>query len=211
MGLKQWLRPAGVVLLSGALTACGGNVEPAGVSVSIEVDPAARSSPPDAEEASGRAAAAVVSPHAAATLPVHPHGTLLEGLPGAYAHEALRGYVEEAALGTALPSDQAASDHLQLSAVIAVTATVGQVNAALNQVGARIVSMQPGNSEVRLDVQAPDATPSPRDLATQLLATRAFVAIDGVRSAALPAPLIQPAPVVDPDAPAPVEDHQPPP
>ena len=100
---------------------------------------------------------------------------------------------------------------MHLSAVIAVTATIGQVNAALNQVGARIVSMQPGNSEVRLDVQAPGATPLPRELATQLLATRAFVAIDGVRSAALPAPLIQPVPAVDPDAPAPVEDHQSPP
>lgn len=210
-GWNRWLWPICIVLLPSALSACGGNIEPAGVSGPIDIDPMTRSSRPDAEDAYRRATKAVVASHVAAALQTRPHGTLLDGLPGTYAHQALRGYVEEQSLDTAVSQDQTTSDRLQLSAVIAATATVGQVNAALNQVRARIVSMQPDNSEVRLDLEAPGGTPSKHDVALKLMASRAFEAIDGVRTTALPAPLIQPAPVVDPYAPAPVDDHQSPP
>ncbi len=198
----------GLWVLCGALGACGGNFEPPGVATGIGADLSARAASLEAlREVRARPVGGSANTAAAAIGP----GVLLDGLPGAYAYAALRGHVEESAAATSPSYEPSASARLHLNAVIAQTATVGQVNAALNDLGARIVAMQPGNSEVMLDVATPGGRPAASQVAARLVASRAFESVEGLRSAFDPATAAASPQLGDLYAPAPVEDHQSPP
>lgn len=191
------------------LTACGGRLEPpTATSADADTDSAAsmaQDPSPDTPQPTLNAALRV--PAHDETSVTAGQGVLLAGVPGTNAYSALRGHVEETAHAAASPSQR-------LSAVIDRSATVGQVNAALTAADARIVSMQPGNPEVMLDLAQPAQGIDARNAVAQLLATRAFTSIHIPGSA--PAPVSAPggsvhAQVFDPSAPEPVEDHTSPP
>ncbi len=195
---------AGLLVVLGTLTGCGGDLDRAVATTSLSASQMARpaAAPGAQREADAKARAPLTKVYA--SQPVAPVGTLLDGIPGAYAYSALRSYVDERAVG----ASPEAPERLRLNAVIAHTATVGQVNATLSAVGARIVSMQPGNSEVTLDLAIQGGRPSKTDVTSQLIATRAFVSVGEMPTTTgttLSAPT---PPAFDPYAPAPVEDHQ---
>lgn len=196
----------GMVTLSGTLTACGGNIESSGTLTSIGADPIARWAPSPVAQHKVLSRARPPSPNTAPDRFAAPRGVLLDGVPGTYACTALRGYIDESVVGASAAT--ATPERLRLNAVIAPTATIGQVNAALRSVGARIVSMQPGNSEVMLDLATPGGRPSQVDMAAQLIATRAFESVGGTQPAARFTPTATIPSAFDPSAPAPVEDHQ---
>lgn len=197
----------GMLAVLGLLTGCGGDMDRAAVTASLSAPQMARpAATPDARQEAAKQTRAPLT-GGQASQPLAPVGTLLDGIPGAYAYSALRSYVDE---GAASASPEA-PERLRLNAVIARTATIGQVNATLSAVGARIVSMQSGNSEVTLDLALQGGRPSRTDVASQLIATRAFVSVDGMPAATGPALSAPPSPAFDPYAPPPVEDHQSPP
>lgn len=205
MDRGRWIVTRGLWPVLGLLTACGGNFEPTGVATTAGVDAMARTGAlplarPAAHDPKPTGFTSVAPVRGTAS-----RGVLLDGVPGAQALESLRGYVEDTA---SLKIQSEPVDRLRMNAVIARTATVGQVNTALTALGARIVSMQPGNSEVTLDVASFGRQRSKTAVATQLLATRAFEAADGVQPAAQRAPVTPTALGFDPYAPAPPDDHQ---
>lgn len=195
-----------MVMLSAALTACGGNIEPQEPPGTIGAAPVARPAVSPIARRDVDVLARPASPNAAPDPAAAPRGVLLDGVPGTYASTALRGYVDDSTLG--ISAEAAVTERLRLNAVIAPTATVGQVNATLKALGARIVSMQPGNSEVTLQLVTPGGRPSKTDVARQLIATRAFESVDGLQPTARLMPTATTPPPFDPQAPAPVEDHQ---
>ena len=96
-----------------------------------------------------------------------PSGTLLEGVSGMNALAALRDYSAPAspAVTTARP---------RVQAIISADAIVGQVNAALTSVGARIVFMQPGNNRVMLELAHASGPQTPEAVSQRLAYSRAF-------------------------------------
>ncbi|MDL2337099.1 MAG: hypothetical protein QFE16_04580 [Pseudomonadota bacterium] len=89
------------------------------------------------------------------------------------ARSALRAYAEKAPL-PAEASFSAAAPRAYLNAVISSSATVGQVNAALTTVGARIVAMQDGSSTVTLELSNAGGPQSAQNVTARLAASRAF-------------------------------------
>lgn len=95
-------------------------------------------------------------------------GVLLEGAAGMKAMAALRDYTapaSSASPGLAKP---------RVEAILSPNAMVGQVNSALTLVGARIVSMQPGNSRLMLELNGAGASTTPEALSQRLAYSRAF-------------------------------------
>lgn len=190
-----------MLVLLGALSGCGGRIEPANTEAPLVSASAFQSTnesvaPPGTS--SRRTALTVAAPPAIAT---PPRGVLLTGLPGANACSALRVYVIDAA-----DAQTSASRRTPLTAFIDPTATVGQVNAALNAVGARIVAMQPGRNAVAIELEDEGGTKSPRDTVARLMASRAFQWVQGPGLPTAPVAL-----AVDPAASEPIDDHAPPP
>lgn len=147
------------LLLIGSLAACGGNVEPSLTATTLDAGPVRQQY---AVSASPRA----IAPTAAAGA-VSMRGVLLGGVPGLSARAAVRDYSERA-------TPHAPSPGTFVSAVIGSSATVGQVNAALTQVGARIVAMQEGRSEVTLALSNAGDRAAAQHAAARLATSRAF-------------------------------------
>lgn len=202
--------PARAALWMGlvALAGCGGRLDStvstptAFVGSSIESAASMSHDTPASTLAATRLASAPNETPATAV-----RGVLLPGVPGTNAYSALHDHVEETA-------DATASASQRLNAVIDRNATVGQVNAAMSAVGARIVSMQPGNAELVLGLAQPAHDPAARHAVAQLLATRAFTSIHAPGSAPVPAAALAEsvhAQGFDPSAPEPIDDHASPP
>jgi len=106
---------------------------------------------------------------ASAAAPAAPamSGVLLEGVAGMNAIAALRNFTapENPSPGLAKP---------RVEAILSPNAMVGQVNSALTLVGARIVSMQPGNSRLMLELNSAGASTTPEALSQRLAYSRAF-------------------------------------
>ncbi|MES2319452.1 MAG: S8/S53 family peptidase [Pseudomonadota bacterium] len=142
------------------------------------------------------AAALVWRITASSTPPTLP-GILLDGAPDSPAADAIPEYQAartEADLASALDANGAAYYRTQLEAVIADNATVGQVNAALNSVAARLVWSMRMNRVVTLQV------PDPGSLAALMQVAAALTALPGIESASvsfLPVPDELP-PSIDP-------------
>jgi len=123
-----------------------------------------------------------VAPGAARSAGPATAGVLLEGAAGMNAIAAVHDFTapSNASPGLAKP---------RVEAILSPTAMVGQVNAALTLVGARIVGMQSGNSRLMLELSSAGASTTPEALSQRLAYSRAFE------------PYQPPPP--------PVEDHQP--
>ena len=172
-----WAAPLALALAVG-LSACGGHSE----STLAELSRAT---------ASMAAATSAIAPHPGpnqtvrpmspqAGVAASPQGVLLGGVPGMNAYAALSFLTDQA-------SDPA--ERPRLKAAIDRSATVGQVNAALDAVGARIVSMRPGHGEVALELADASRAASVQAVTQQLVASRAFTAVGGPE-AVLPRPAL---------------------
>ncbi len=193
---------APVWLLVAALAGCGGRLEPTASTLTASAASAPHGFLPDTAAPTQAVSPLAVPPQERAAAV---RGVLLPGVPGTNAYSALQGHVEETA-------DASASASQQLSAVIDRSATVGQVNAALIAVGARIVAMQPGNPELMLDLVQAARDPAARHAVAQLLATRAFTSVHRPGSAPATVQVGSfDAQAFDPSAPEPVDDHASPP
>ena len=137
-------------------------------------------------------------------------GCCSPGVPGLNAYAALAGHLEAGPFAAAAEGQAAAP---RLKAVIRRTSTVGQVNAALMAAGARIVSMQPGNSELVLELSGAATSD---EAAQRLFATQAFDSVvqpDGsaIASSLAAAGRAAVEPAGDSLLPETVDDHQSPP
>lgn len=196
-----------LLLISSTLAGCGGRGDPPLAEARLDTDSTVQGTPAIARTPSESAPQTASLPtHAAATAP---RGRLLEGLPGTNAYASL----SDVAAGDPAASETPSAARIRLIAVIDRSATVGQVNAVLNEVGARIVSMQPGNDTLSLEVKSADGPPSIQDTAARLLATRAFQSVQGPGLA--PVTRADARAPIGPDADAavaePIDDHAPPP
>lgn len=179
--MPTWAAPLALALAVG-LSACGGHSEPTLAEL-------ARGT------ASMAAATGATAPHPGANQAVRPmsqqagvaapsQGVLLGGVPGMNAYAALSFHTDRSSNAAERPRLKAAIDH---------SATVGHVNAALDAVGARIVSMRPGHSEVALELADASRAGSVQAVTQQLVASRAFTAVGGP-DAVLPRPALPATP-----------------
>ncbi len=175
----ELLRASTLVGLMGLLSACGGRPEQASIetpSVGIAV---ARAATESTSHAGG--ATLATAPTSTSAANAARRGVLLPGLPGENAFSALQMYVAgDRETGGAHPAP--------LNATLDQSATVGQANAALSAVGARIVSMQPGHRTVDIEL-APaggGSSSSNQQVAASLLASHAFQWVQGPGLPVLP-------------------------
>ncbi|MEI7465338.1 MAG: hypothetical protein WCJ87_08330 [Burkholderiales bacterium] len=185
----ELLRISALLGLLGLLSACGGRSEQANIET------------PSGGIAVAQAATASISPAANPTGTTAPtgaasaarRGVLLPGLPGENAFSALQPYVAG--------DREAAGVHpAPLSATLDLAATVGQANAALSAIGARIVSMQPGHRTMDIEL-APVGGGSPssnQQAAASLLASHAFQWVQGPGLPVLPEGLLADPAVSEP-------------
>lgn len=166
--------------LAAALGGCGGGGEPTPVTLTPDaaaraasfqrtLDLAPTSAGPLAALTAQRDASAIAPSAAAAASAVAPAtvGVLLEGAAGLSAMAALRDYTAPSSASPGLPKPR-------VEAILSANAVVGQVNAALAQVGARIVGMQTGNSRLTLELSGAGASTTPEALSQRLAYSRAF-------------------------------------
>jgi hypothetical protein len=115
----------------------------------------------------------------------------LAGLPGENAFTSVQAYaVKDREPETACPMAAGLNDAAALKATLDLGATVGQVNTALDAVGARIVSMRPGHKTLALELApAHGVSLSNQQVAARLLASRAFQWVQGAGLPVLPAGL----------------------
>ncbi len=196
---------AGVALISlSALIACGGRTEPTMTEASISNAstfraPADTPAPQRLPLRSNAVAAA-----SASTVNASPRGVLLTGVSGANAFAALSVYVLDSPASS--QSATSAPRTTSLTAFIDLSATVGQVNAALNAAGARIVAMRPGHTAIEIELADAVRTATLRDAAARLIVSRAFQWVQGPGLPAAPFAM-----AADPAASEPIDDHAPPP
>ncbi|MFM9915689.1 MAG: hypothetical protein ACKVOX_07765 [Rhizobacter sp.] len=127
-------------------------------------------------------------------------GGLLTGAPGLSAISVLRDSAEQEGPARVSTSTTASSPkRARLYALVGTAATVGQVNAALIELGARIVAMAPANRLLTLELADPGSALGLQDASTRLMASRAF---EGV--AATPLTSVASLPDVEP-----LDDHRP--
>jgi len=196
---------AGIALfVLSALSACGGRTEQAMTDVSISNASTFHTSTdsPAAERLTARSSAVV--PASASTVNAPPRGVLLMGVSGANAYAALS--VHALDLPASPQRATSAPRRTALTAFVDLSATVGQVNAALNAAGARIVAMRPGHTAIEIELTDSGGTVPPQDAAARLMASRAFQWVQGPGLPAAPFAL-----AVDPAASEPIDDHAPPP
>jgi hypothetical protein len=191
------LRISVVISALTLLSACGGRSEPTAIEASSANAQAARvatESTAQAPAVAKRSAEAIGTD--AAAVAAGQRGVLLTGLPGDNAYEALQFYavVNRQTAATKQPTS-APTPSTPLKATLDPAATVGQVNAALDAVGARIVSMTPRNKTVTLAMSpiGGDALTS-QQVAASLLASRAFKQVQGPGLPVLPEEV-----TIDPD------------
>jgi hypothetical protein len=175
----ELLRASTLMGLLGLLSACGGRPEQASIdapSGGIAVAQAATGSTSLA--GSSTLAAALTSAGAATAAR---RGVLLPGLPGQNAFSALQPYV-------AGDREAGGAQSARLNATLDLSATVGQANAALSALGARIVSMQRGHRTVDIELEpAGGGSPlSSQQAAASLLASHAFQWVQGPGLPVLP-------------------------
>lgn len=164
------------------LSACGGRSEPpAGETVSGNTQTTRIATDATSQTLTASKRSAEPMGTDAASVSAGQRGVLLAGLPGDSAYEALQFYavVDRQAATTKQPT-AGSTPSTALKATLDPTATVGQVNAALNAVGARIVTMTPRNATVTL-VMMPinSGALTHQQVAASLLASRAFKRVQG--------------------------------
>lgn len=193
------VRASVMVSILGLLSGCGGRSEPTVVQQATPVSTASSRIAPESIAQAAPSARRKVEPIGsdAAAVSAGQRGVLLTGLPGDNAMEALQFYAvvnQQTTDAKQRPSVSAAP--MPLKATLDATATVGQVNAALGAVGARIVAMTPRNRTVTLALTPiGGAGLSNQQVAARLLASRAFTRVQGRGLPALPEEL-----TIDPDA-----------
>lgn len=187
-----------LVALLGLLSACGGRPEQASIETPSGGIAAAQAATESISHAAGVTLAAAQTRVSAGSATTARHGVLLPGLPGENAFSALQPYVAGDRQSEAAQQPAAAVNQpTPLNATLDMAATVGQVNAALDAVGARIVAMQPGRKTLAIEL-APLGGGSPstnQQAAASLLASHAFQSVQGPGLPALPNEL-----TIDPDA-----------
>ncbi len=187
-----------------ALSACGGRTEPEMTAASISSASTFRAptDSPATERLTARSSA--VAAANASRVHASPRGVLLTEVSGANAFAALSVYALDP-LASPQP-ETSAPRRTSLTAFIDLSATVGQVNAALNAAGARIVAMRPGHIAIEIELADAGGTVPLQDAAARLMASRAFQWVQGPGLPAAPFAL-----AVEPAAPEPIDDHAPPP
>ena len=194
------LRATTLVALLGLLSACGGRSEQASIETPSGGIAAAQAATESISHATGAkfAATLAAAPTGAGTATTARRGVLLPGLPGENAFSALQPYIAGDRQSAVAQQPAAAMNHpTPLNATLDMTATVGQVNAALDAVGARIVAMQPGRKTLAIElVPLGGGSPSTnQQAAASLLASHAFQSVQGPGLPTLPNEL-----TIDPDA-----------
>lgn len=134
-------------------------------------------------------------------------GVMLAGLPGENAFDALQFYaVVDREVKPASKAAAAAIPSGPLKATLDLTATVGQVNAALNAVGGRIVGMQPRRKFLIIELMpVAGALMANQQAASKLVSSRAFQWVQGPGMPAMPeGPKAAPSPSdpIDHDGPS---------
>ena len=196
---------AGVALaVLSALIACGGHTDPTMTEAPISNASTFRA--PADTPASQRLPlrSNAVAAASASTVRASPRGVLLTDVSGSNAYAALSMCVLDSP-ASSQPATSAPHT-TSLTALIDLSATVGQVNAALNAAGARIVAMRPGHTAIEIELADAVGTATLRDAAARLMASRAFQWVQGPELPAAPLAL-----AVDPAASEPIDDHAPPP
>jgi cytochrome c553 len=190
-----------MVWLLGMLAACGGRPEPTNVEAPSGSVQSARSAAESTPQ--GATTTRTTGQSGVVTATTTQRGVLLSGLPGENAFTSVQAYaVGDRESKTARPMAAGLKDAAALKATLDLGATVGQVNAALDAVGARIVSMRPGHKTLALEL-APvgGVSLSNQQAAARLLASRAFQWVQGPGLPALPAGVTADPAVSEP------EDH----
>lgn len=202
----ELLRASALACLLALLSACGGRSEQISTDIPVGSTSTALTSAESVSQADVPPRRATeISAHAGAATAVR-RGVLLAGLPGDNAYAALQVYVagDHEVSFTGVPA-AAMTRAASLNATLDLAATVGQVNAALSAVGAHIVAMQPGHKTLAIELTTSDKPPSNRDVAANLIASRAFQWVQGAGL-----PTVSHELTADPAVSEPADDHAPP-
>jgi len=173
--------------LLGLLSACGGRPEQASIETTSGGIAVAQAATESTSHATSATLASAQMSTSAAT--ASRRGVLLPGLPGENAFSALQPYVAGDPEAT-VPHVPAASEthSVPLNATLDLSATVGQANAALSAVGARILAMQPGHKTLAIELEPVGGglPSSSQQAAASLLASHAFQWVQGPGLPVLP-------------------------
>lgn len=183
----ELLRANALACLLALLSACGGRTEQTSTDIPVGSTSTARTSAESTSQADIPTRSATEISAQAGTATSARRGVLLAGLPGDNAYAALQAYVvgDREVSETTLPA--AALTHTApLNATLDLAATIGQVNAALSAVGARIVAMQPGHKTLAIELTTSGTPPSNRDVAASLIESHAFQWVQGPGLPVLP-------------------------
>lgn len=180
------LRVCSLVLLLAQLSACGGRSEQSTADLGPGSVLTARSLP----ESPLRAVSSVRSTDQAHVVKAAQRGVLMAGRAGDNAFAALQVFSADDREPVAVSQKSVALTHLPaLDATLNLSANVGEVNAALNGAGARIVGMHPGHKTITLELIDSNPPLTNPQAAASLLASRAFQWVQGPGLPVLPAGL----------------------
>jgi hypothetical protein len=189
----EYTHPSVLLPLLCALASCGGGPEPTRLEVTTgNVSTVRTASALTAQATTLKPATAQLGPVTGTASPTGAaqRGVLLAGLPGENAYSVLQSYVADDGQPTAAhPAVPAVVRPVPLKATLHLAATVGQVNAALNAVGGRIVAMNPGRKSLTVELTSEGLGGkllSNQEAAAKLLSSRAFQWIQGPGLPVLP-------------------------
>lgn len=162
------LQTSTLAWLLALLSACGGRTEPTRTETAVDPAPLVRAATGAASPASPATTRNATEPGSlTGSGPPTQRGVLLPGLAGENAYDTLQPYAAEVTQPT------------PLSATLDLAATVGQVNAALAAVGARIVAMRPGHKTLTIELTTPGEPATNQTVAARLIASHAFQWVQG--------------------------------